>query len=222
MIERDEPMNHCMVDIEMADEDEVISANDSEVFVYMGGYMVVPDDVVRAQVHPSVTVIPENAFQFRYKLEEIDLCEGLLEIGKHALSQCRSLKRIQVPSSVTKICDSAFSCCDALEEVELCEGLIEIGNDAFYYCKSLKHVNIPSTVKTIGDWDFCGAPLQTLYLPDSVESIGDGAFCGGRFPNVRIPPLINTLIDGVFYNCSSMFSAELLPETITRIGLKYK
>ena len=48
----------------MADEDEVISANNNdEVFEYMGGDMVVPDDVVRAQVHPSVTVIPEKAFK---------------------------------------------------------------------------------------------------------------------------------------------------------------
>ena len=48
----------------MADEDEVIRANNNdEVFEYMGGYnMVVPDDVVRTQVHPSVTVIPENVF----------------------------------------------------------------------------------------------------------------------------------------------------------------
>ena len=46
---------------EMADEDEVVSANNNEeVFVYMGGNMVVPDDVVRAQVHPSVTVIPDS------------------------------------------------------------------------------------------------------------------------------------------------------------------
>ena len=41
---------------EMADEDEVVSANNNEeVCVYMGGNMVVPDDVVRAHqvfIHP--------------------------------------------------------------------------------------------------------------------------------------------------------------------------
>ena len=34
----------------------------AEIFVYMGGDMEVPDDVVRVRVHPSVTVIPERAF----------------------------------------------------------------------------------------------------------------------------------------------------------------
>ena len=149
----------------------MISANNNdEVFVYMGGDMVVPDDVVRAQVHPSVTVIPDNAFYYRNKLKEIELCEGLTEIGNHA----------------------------------------------FYSCESLKHVNIPSTVKTIGAMTFCGAPLQTLYLPDSVESIGEYAFAHDRFPNVRIPPLVTTIEARMFFNCSSMFSAEL-PETITQV-----
>ena len=202
----------------MADEDEVISANNNdEVFEYMGGDMVVPDDVVRAQVHPSITVIPEKAFYKCKKLEEIDLCEGLLEIGEYAFSQCSSLKRIQVPSSVTKICDSAFENCKRLEEIELCEGLTEIGNDAFYDCKSLKHVNIPPTVKTIGSFAFCGAQLQTLHLPDSVERIRHHAFSQCRFPNVRIPPLVTTIAARTSSNCSSMFSAEL-PETITQIA----
>ena len=35
----------------MADE----ASNNAEVFVYMGGDVVVPNDVVRARVHPSVS-----------------------------------------------------------------------------------------------------------------------------------------------------------------------
>ena len=65
----------------MVDEDEVISTNNyDEVFEYMGGDMVVPFDVVRARVHPSVTIIRDRAFQYHKKLEEIELCDGLLEI----------------------------------------------------------------------------------------------------------------------------------------------
>ena len=56
----------------MVNEDEVISTNNNdEVFEYMGGDMVVPKEVVRAQVHPSVAVIPDRAFQY-HKLEEIE------------------------------------------------------------------------------------------------------------------------------------------------------
>ena len=203
----------------MADEDEAISANNNdydEVFVYMGGEMVVPDDVVRAQVHPSVTVIPDKAFQYHQQLEEIELCEGLIEIGKQSFCLCKSLKHISIPSTVTTIPSLTFQSCNGLEEVELCEGLIEIGNNAFWFCESLKHVNIPSTVKTIGSHAFCGAPLLTLHLPNSIESIGNNAFCFGRFHTVRVPPLVTTIATRMFSNCCSIFSVEL-PETITQL-----
>ena len=45
--------------------------NSAEVFVYMGGDMVVPLDVARVQVHPSVTVIPEKAFEERIQLKRL-------------------------------------------------------------------------------------------------------------------------------------------------------
>ena len=58
--------------------------NEEDIFVYMGGDMSVPRDVVRCRVHPSVTVIPDEAFESRRLLEEVKLCDGLLEIGKGA------------------------------------------------------------------------------------------------------------------------------------------
>ena len=38
------------------------SSSNSEVFVYTEG-AVVPEDVVRVSVHPSITIIPEEAFR---------------------------------------------------------------------------------------------------------------------------------------------------------------
>jgi len=55
-----------------------------EVFVYTGageGGTAVPHDVVHIRVDPSVTSIPFNAFGGRRKLIEVELCEGLLEMG---------------------------------------------------------------------------------------------------------------------------------------------
>ena len=61
-----------------------MSAEDSnaEVFVYTGpGGNDVPQNVVHVRVDPSVTSIPFNAFGGRRKLIEVELCEGLLEMG---------------------------------------------------------------------------------------------------------------------------------------------
>ena len=63
-----------------------INATDAEVFVYTGaGGAVVPQDVVRVRVDPSVTSIPARAFYGRKKLTEVELCEGLVEIGEKSL-----------------------------------------------------------------------------------------------------------------------------------------
>ena len=65
----------------MADVDGIDATGDAEIFVYTGeGGQVVPRDVVRCRVHPSVTMIHANAFMNCSKLEEVELCEGLLEI----------------------------------------------------------------------------------------------------------------------------------------------
>ena len=55
------------------------------VFVYTGpGGDIVPRDVVRVRVDPSVTSIPARAFYKRKQLAELELCEGLVEIGDNS------------------------------------------------------------------------------------------------------------------------------------------
>lgn len=88
-----------------------------EVFVYMGEGSVVPLDVIRVHVHTAVTAIPEKAFANCTKLEEVELCEGLSEIGVRSFSNCKSLKQIKIPSTVLVIRERAFYECNNLEEV---------------------------------------------------------------------------------------------------------
>lgn len=117
-----------------------MAAEAAEVFVYMGeGGPEIPDDVVRVRIHPSVSRIPANTFRGCNKLEDVELCDGLLEIGTYAFYNCMVLKRISIPSTVTTIGAEAFSGCYELEEVDLCEGLIEIGMCAFLV-SSLKQI----------------------------------------------------------------------------------
>ena len=120
--------------------------NIEETFVYTGEEgQVVPQDVVRCRVHPSVTILPDGVFYGRIKLEDVELSEGLLEIGACAFTECSALRRISIPSTVAVIRGSALNNCCELEKVELCEGLQVIESYAFVECKSLKHIAIPST-----------------------------------------------------------------------------
>ena len=178
--------------------------------------MIVPQDVVRVRVHPSVTVIPDDSFSRRGKLEEVEFCEGLLEIGKGAFHACTSLKGIKIPSTVTVICGRAFVYCSGLEEVELSEGLQEIREAAFFSCYRLKNIAIPTTVQQIGEAAFEEVPLQSIKLPDGLENIGPSAFYYCSFTSCRIPPLITTIPEAMFGGIRCMFSLEL-SENITKI-----
>jgi hypothetical protein len=62
---------------------------DNEVFVYIEGKGGInPDDVVHVRVDPSVTSIPANSIYQRKKLTEVELCEGLVEIGEWSFAGC--------------------------------------------------------------------------------------------------------------------------------------
>ena len=185
------------------------SNNNTEVFIYTEG-VVVPDDVVHARIHPSVTVMPEQAFHYHKKLEEVELCDGLIEIGNRAFSKCTALKRVKIPSSVTALHGHAFFSCLELEVVDLCDGLLEIGDAAFYNCKSLKQITIPSTVVRIGRSAFRFAPVSIKQLPNSIENIGQYAFANNnKITNFRVPSRIVSTSKGMFSACKGMFSVEI-------------
>ncbi|KAL7523391.1 hypothetical protein ACHAXR_000156, partial [Thalassiosira sp. AJA248-18] len=118
-----------------------------EVFLYTGQERsAISSDVTHIRVDPSVKRIPPEAFERLKKLEEVELCEGVEDIGSRAFYRCVSLRWITIPSTVARIRRHTFLMCKQLEEVELREGLREIGPRAFSYCESLRHITIPNTV----------------------------------------------------------------------------
>ena len=85
---------------------------DEDVFVYMGeGGPVVPSNFICAKVHPSVTELVSTSFNDRRRLEEVELCDGLVHIGRHAFEGCHKLRRVNIPSTVSVINNYAFSGC---------------------------------------------------------------------------------------------------------------
>ena len=163
----------------------------TEVFTYMGEGSIVPNDVVRVRVHPSVTRIPDRAFFNRNDLEEVELCEGLLEIGHEAFSQCTSLKQIDIPFTVKVIGDYAFYECKSLNGVEFGNNIERIGGNAFSRlgCKS-SHLRIPPLVTTlprcmVAHFSKC---LFSIEIPEGISRV---EFCAltslGSLRNVAFP-----------------------------------
>lgn len=96
--------------------------------------------------------------------------EGVVEIGTHAFSRCKSIESIKLPDSVRKI-----------------------GMAAFKGCKSLTSITIPNSITAILSHAFEGCSgLTSIIIPDSVERIGKHAFsdCTGLV-SIRMPEYAN-------------------------------
>jgi hypothetical protein len=162
----------------------------TEVFVYTGaGGDEAPDDVVRARVDPSVMLIPARAFFQRKKLAEVELCEGLVEIGAWSFGWCdNSITTINTPNSLRRINDYAF-CYSLRTTICLHDGIESIGQYAFSGC-IFTNFRVPPLITVIPDHMLFGCRATfSLELPEDVTEIGNGAlkscYC---LRNVAFPP----------------------------------
>ena len=71
-------------------------------------------------------------------IKQIQIDEGVTEIGDNAFAFCLGVQEIRLPSGVTRIGIGAFSYCLGLRYAELPESLEKVETDAFYQCKNLE------------------------------------------------------------------------------------
>ena len=160
----------------------------NEVFIYTEG-AVVPSDVVRVRVHPSVTVIPEKAFEGRHNLEEVELCEGLLEIGP-----------------------KAFMCCAALANIPIPKTLKRIGNQVFAGGVQIPQIRLPNSIESIGIYAFAGGIITKFRVPPMIVCTSDGMLsaCVGMF-SVEISESVGTIKSLSFRSCHSLRNVAFPP-----------
>ena len=165
----------------------------AEVFIYTGpGGAVVPDDAVRVRDDPSVTFIPARAFRERKKLTEVELCEGLVEIG-----------------------NSSFACCEhSITKISIPISLRRIDKDAFFYslqCPILLHDGITS----IGDYAFVRCICTNFRVPPLITMIPEFMLegCKSIF-SIELPYNVSEIYYNAFYNCYCLRNLAFSPGTV--------
>jgi hypothetical protein len=162
----------------------------ADVFVYTGEEgAVVPQDVVRVRVDPSVTSIPASAFNGRKKLTDVELSEGLVEIGGFSFGWCdHSITKINIPTSLMRIKDDAFY--DSLQTpIRLHDGIASIGAGAFAGC-IFTNFRVPPLITVIPNYMLYNCrSVFSVELSDNMSEIKSYAFnhcyC---LRNVAFPP----------------------------------
>ena len=170
------------------------STTDTEVFIYTGEEgLEAPRDVVRVLVDPSVMSIPANAFKARKKLAEVELCEGLVEIGERSFgsfSWCdHSIIKISIPNSLRRICNHAFYY-SLRTLICLHDGIESIGTNAFASC-IFTNFRVPSLITEIPNYMLFNCRTTfSLELSEHISEIGSRAFTHCYcLRNVAFPPI---------------------------------
>ena len=131
----------------------------------------------KRQIPGSVKIIGTEAFADCYSLENVQLNEGLEEIGIQAfnmLHQKSKITELTIPSTVKKIGKDAFSDC-ALTNLVIKGGVEEIGDRAFGGCIAT-NLTLEEGTEKIGAYAFSQAPLKEVVIPSTVTFIGVDAF----------------------------------------------
>ena len=173
----------------------------------------------------DVEKIDANAFADCSALKNINIPDGVKSIGGGAFYRCKSLTSITIPDSVTAIysdsysSDGAFDGCKSLTTVTLGNGLTKIGACAFEDCESLPCITIPDSVTSIGGSAFSDcSSLTSITIPDSVTSIGSSAFSGCS--KLESVTLSENLTEIEWYTFMGCTSliSIYIPNSVTSIG----
>lgn len=148
------------------DEGDVIKGSDHSGVVYEirgdGAYAVIigyNEDFPKIEIPAEVEGVP------------------VIEIGKNAFTNNRSLYSVVIPDSVKTIGEDAFRGCRSLVSVTLPSALTELPMNCFFDCAVLKNIILPESLVRIGDFCFEGCTkLGMLKIPASVTEIGYDAF----------------------------------------------
>lgn len=162
----------------------------------------------------SIKVIGYQAFAFS-GLTEIDIPEGVLELGEGAFRQCQSLTNVTLPNSVQKIGSSVFAYCNKLNYYKYENGNY-LGNatnnyillvEAEWTDDNYTYVHkIHEAARFIHSYAFSGCEqLRGVTIGPALEGIGDYAFYGCvNLSSITMPASLKYIGKLAFWNCDAL------------------
>ncbi|MGN0813805.1 MAG: leucine-rich repeat protein [Candidatus Coproplasma sp.] len=158
-------------------------------------------------------------------LTEINLPDGLTEIGSQAFYGCESLTSLVIPDSVISVGQGAFEECNSLSSLTVpfvgqtpsTNGFISytFGSNSFYINtsvmpESLKTVTVTRADALAANAFYGCSHIKEINLPDNLTSVGDYAFSGcSSLTSLTVPDGVTYLGLGAFSSCNSLESLTL-------------
>ena len=97
-------------------------------------------------------------------MTEVEVPEGVTEIGAYAFSSCEKLASVSLPSTLRDIGEFAFGWCTSLKTLRIPEGVSSIGTDLISY-SGVEALYLPATLMKADLRSLANAEdLQTVYF----------------------------------------------------------
>lgn len=141
-------------------------------------------------------------------IQRLVLPDGMLYIGRNALSGCEGLESLSLPSTVRLIGQEALPSTTTLDEITVDENNPRfVSVDGVLYTRDMKTlVKYPA-----------GRSDKNYVVPEGVEVIAYGAFQQAmRVEKVTLPESLRKIENYAFYKCSDLKDINI-PEGVTEI-----
>jgi len=162
------------------------------------------DAIKSIKIPSSVESIGPYAFIHNRNLEEVELCEGLEEIGQSAFYNC-NLKSIYLPSTIKKMGRGAFGSCSNMKKAVIGDGSKKLFPGTFSY-SGISSIQIPSSVQVIG-----GSAFSACKHLVSIEL--HGSFTIKKFTYDRGEDMMPGMKKTIFEDCKSLRNVFLDTKT---------
>lgn len=147
----------------------------------------------------SVTALEDGAFSMN-NITSVKLSGGLKRLNSGIFSMNIRLEQVDIPEGVTEIGEMAFAG-DRLTSLKIPSTVTKIERKAFHL-HHIKELTVPGNVKEIGESAFEGTykaiTLEKLVLNEGIETIGSKAFRYGYLENVELPSSLKNLETDAF------------------------
>ena len=173
---------------------------------------------------PNLKYIGNEAFS-SCAFKELDLPEGLTDVGYNVFAFCQELVKVTLPESLSSPRLMMFGNCPMLREFHgafaSADNRCLIGPDNVLYAFAPSMLGsddtytIPEGVTLIANSAFRNAKIGGVILPDGLESIRDyGFYHCDNLKKVTIPSSVTEVSVGALSNCPSLESIEIKSESV--------
>ena len=164
-------------------------------------------------------------YYLRDVVNNVEIENGVTNIGNRAFFDFPYLRSITIPHSVTSIGTDAFGACPGLSSITIPNTVTSIGQNAFG--TGLISIAVEEGNTIYDSRDNCNAIIETksntliagcwgTVIPNSVTSIGAYAFEGSSINSITIPNSVTNIGAHAFEN--SDISSIIIPNSVTTIG----